>query len=246
MTLIPCSECHRSVSDLAPTCPNCGTPIAGSTKRETAQPVLLAKEKKKTGCFTTGCAVLAGLFLILLVISLRLPSFNPPSVPQSSSEPQPATAPPPSPPPGSQWNYTHLADTMAKGQIHQAVVLSSNTVTFDFPYSGAQRATLILRTHPRYGKDVIFQIERGQILCPSYEGCSVLVRFGEGEAVSFRAAGPADSSTEAVFIHDYEGFIRRMLRASRVRIAANIYQEGSPTFEFDVAGFDQAKYRPPK
>ncbi len=28
MALMPCPECEKEVSDKAPTCPNCGTPIA--------------------------------------------------------------------------------------------------------------------------------------------------------------------------------------------------------------------------
>lgn len=133
---------------------------------------------------------------------------------------------------------------MKKGTIYQAQVSSSNTVDFSFPYSGAQHATLTLRMHPRYGKDLIFSIEKGQFLCPSYEGCNVLVRFDDGDAVTFSAAAPEDNSTETIFIRNYGRFVERMFKAKRVRISANIYQEGAPVFEFDVSSFDQAKYKP--
>ena len=133
---------------------------------------------------------------------------------------------------------------MAKGTIYQASVESLNTVNFDFPYAGPQHGTLTLRTHPRYGKDIIFSIERGQIPCPSYDGCSVLVRFDDGPSIRYSAAGPEDNSSETVFIRDYSGFVGRMLKAKTVRIAPNVYQNGSPVFQFDVADFDQARYRP--
>lgn len=87
-------------------------------------------------------------------------------------------------------------------------------MNFSFPYAGPQHGTLTLRTHPRYGKNVIFNIERGQIPCP---------------AVSYSAAGPEDNSTE---------------KAKTVRISVNVFQEGSPVFEFDVSGFDANKYKP--
>jgi len=133
---------------------------------------------------------------------------------------------------------------MAKGTTYSAIVQSTNTVNFDFPYRGSQHATLTLRTHPRYGKDVIFSIERGQLLCNSYDGCNVLIRFDDGQAQTFSASGPSDNSTEMLFIRNYYKFVAGMLKAELIRISAQVYQEGSPVFEFDVRGFDSSRYRP--
>ncbi len=135
---------------------------------------------------------------------------------------------------------------MGKGTIYQAQVPSSNTVDFDFPYAGAQHATLTLRINPRYGKDIIFSIEKGQFLCHSHEDCTVLVRFDDEQAVNYTAAGAADNSTETIFIRNYGRFFEKMQKVKRVRIVANIYQQGAPMFEFDVSGFDQNKYTPKK
>ena len=133
---------------------------------------------------------------------------------------------------------------MSSAKTYWATVVSTNQIELGFPYGGPQRASLTLRTHPRHGKDVIFRIEKGQLLCRSYDGCSVLVRFDEDKAVSYRANGPADNSTETLFLSNYSGFAERLLRAKRVRISAEIYQAGAPVFEFDVSGFDVNKYRP--
>ena len=124
-----------------------------------------------------------------------------------------------------------------------AAVESTNTVEFHFPYAGEQHATLFLRTHPRHGKDLILQIRKGQILCRSYEDCSVLVRFDDKKPESFSGVGPADHSTTSVFIRNYGRFYASMLKAKTVRISVPVYQEGAPIFEFDVAGFDAAKYK---
>ena len=105
---------------------------------------------------------------------------------------------------------------------------------------------LALRSHPRHGNDVIFKIERGQVLCRSYEDCTILVRFDDDEAQSFSAVGAADNSTETIFIRNYSRFLSRMQKANTVRIAVNIYQQGAPAFEFDVSGFDATKYKPAK
>lgn len=142
------------------------------------------------------------------------------------------------------WHYVQEPDAMSNGKTYGAAIRSANTVSFDFPYDGAQHATLILRTHPRYGKQVILTIERGQFLCPSYEGCTVLVRFDDGKAARFAAGGADDNSTTALFIRNYSQFVARMEKAKRVRISVNVYREGAPVFDFDVHDFDASKYRP--
>lgn len=143
---------------------------------------------------------------------------------------------------GSQWSYSASEEKMTGGVIKTASVSSSNTVEFDFPYTGAQHGRLILRTSPRHGKDVIFRIERGQLLCTSYDGCSVQVRFDDDKPVRYSATGPADGSSEVLFIDNYSGFLNRLKKAKRVRLSASIYQQGAPIFEFDVSGFSVERY----
>jgi len=147
---------------------------------------------------------------------------------------------------GTQWGYAKAEDKMTGGTTYHAIVLSTNTVDFDFPYQGSQNARLHLRIDPKYGKDVIFSLEKGQILCNSYEDCTVLVRFDDEKPMKFSAAEPADHSSETVFIENYSKFVGEMMKAKTVRISANIYQQGSPVFEFDVSGFDVQKYKPKK
>jgi hypothetical protein len=145
--------------------------------------------------------------------------------------------------PGSQWSYMQSDDAMGKGIIRTARVRSSNEVEFDFPYAGAQRATLTLRTHPRYGKDVIFGIERGQIQCPSYDECTVLVRFDDEAPSNFAAVGAEDNSSETIFIRNYDKFLAKLTKAKRLRLSASIFQQGSPVFDFDLSGFDSRQYK---
>lgn len=144
----------------------------------------------------------------------------------------------------SHWNYSQDEDKMSGGTTYHAYVLSTNTVEFDFPYSGEQHAILGLRDSPRHGKDVIFRIEKGQILCNSYEDCSVLVRFDDEKATNYSAIGAADNSTETIFIRNYGKFVEKVRKAKLVRISTNIYQQGAPVFEFNVSGFDQNQYKP--
>ncbi len=92
----------------------------------------------------------------------------------------------------------------------------------------------------------MLSIDRGQFLCRSYEDCTILVRFDDQKAQNYSAVGASDNSTESIFIRNYSRFVGAMLKAKKVRIAAEIYQEGSPVFEFDVSDFDESKYKPKK
>jgi len=131
---------------------------------------------------------------------------------------------------------------MSGGNRYTATVRSSNTVSFGFPYAGDQHGTLTLRTVQGKGKSVMFYIEKGQILCRSYDGCSAQVRFDDEKPVRFAANGPADHSSEIIFLEDYPRFLAKLKKAKRVRIAVDIYKNGAPAFEFDVSGFDAKRY----
>jgi len=140
------------------------------------------------------------------------------------------------------WHYGDASDSMSKGKVFSAVTKSRNTLEFKFPYQGAQRGTITLRTHPRHGKDVIFSIQKGQILSSLTSRSTMLVRFDENKAEKFSYLGAADHNSTTVFIKDYHRFVSKMLKAKRVRIAVDIYQEGSPVFEFNVADFSTVEY----
>jgi hypothetical protein len=142
----------------------------------------------------------------------------------------------------AKWTYSSSTDPMASRPSRTATISSENTVNFSFPYEGEQHATLMLRNHPSYGRDVILYIREGQIMCSSYSECSVRVRFDDGPAERWTGVGPADASSTAVFIRNYARFVQRMRNASVVRIEIPVYHQGSPTFEFRVGGFDNARY----
>jgi len=225
MALKPCKECKKEISTEAKVCPHCGK----------KNPTQSANASAGVGCL----AVVVVIFLIVQATGggsgSSTGSLSPGRVVSSAP-----TAPPRA---GSQWRYGQDMDEMTGRASHFASVESANTVEFGFPYQGAQHGQLTLRRHPRFGSNVLFAVERGQLLCPSYEGCTVLVRFDEGEALQFSANAPADNSTETVFIANYDRFMSKMRGARQVRISVGVYQEGEQTFTFDVSGFDSKRYQ---
>lgn len=145
---------------------------------------------------------------------------------------------------GKQWRYWTDHDPMTGRAALGAEVRSNNTHSFDFPYAGAQNATLTLRRHPQHGSNVFLQIERGQLQC-AYSGCNVLVRFGDAQPRTYRALGPSDNSSETLFIQGFADFQKRMQAVDTVRIQADVFQQGAPTWEFNVSGFDPARIKQP-
>lgn len=227
-----CKECGAAISTKADACPKCG-----------------AKQIRTGGCAKVALGFVLFIAFVIVVSQCSSGTKNSSSKTSLSSQAQnPQTPAPkplqePLPKPGDQWNYYSNQDDMGKGVAHFASVESTNTVDFDFPYAGPQHATLTLRSHPRYGKDVILSIERGQFLCNSYQGCAVLVRFDDDKALRYSATGPSDNSTTTIFIHDYSRFVKAMSKAKRMRISAEFFQQGAPILDFDASGFDESKFR---
>jgi len=136
---------------------------------------------------------------------------------------------------GLKWNYENNSDEMGRGNIKHAWVKSKNKVNFDFPYHGPQRATLSLRLHPKYGKDIILNLNKAHFLC-GIDGCYMAVRFDEGKVQNFTAHGPSDHSTNTLFLSGYDRFVAEARKAKTVRVETKFYQQGNQVFEFDVSG----------
>lgn len=235
MAIVKCPECQKEVSSDAASCPHCGGKV----------------QHKESGCFrwAAGCATLTVASIFAMILASGDSGDSTPATRQGS-EPPVALSPQLSPEEvarrdsaalAGKWEYSVDVDPMTSKETREASISSENTVDFSAPYDGPQRGRLALRTHPSYGKDVIFSFREGQILC-SYGGCPIKVRFDESPARTFTAMGPADNSSNVIFIRNYAAFTAALRKAKVVRIQLNVYQEGAPTFEFLTGGFQPARY----
>lgn len=132
------------------------------------------------------------------------------------------------------WRYALEEDRMGGGQTKTAATLSKNQISFGFPYQGRQRATLLLRAHPRYGRDVMLSVEKGQFIC-GIAGCNVIVRFGSGKPQRYSANPPSDHSSTVLFIEGHDRFVTNASKVEKLLIEAAFFQEGNRVLEFDVA-----------
>ena len=135
------------------------------------------------------------------------------------------------------WDVRESQDEMTGKKLVSASVESANVANFGWPYQGDTRGWLMVRKHPRFGQDVLFGIENGQIVCRA-SGCNVLVRFDDRPPVKFGAVGPEDHDPKMIFFTNTKKFVDELRKAKRVRVAVTVHREGQPVFEFDTSGFD--------
>ena len=135
---------------------------------------------------------------------------------------------------GTEWTADESEAPMGRGTRETVTIQSDNEFELDSPYSGQQRATLILRKDPKYGHDVILRIERGQIVT-GVEGTSIRVRFGNDPEQTFDASPSADYDSSVMFIRGYDRFLRGIKHSHMVSIEVPLYVAGEKvmTFKWD-------------
>lgn len=136
----------------------------------------------------------------------------------------------------SKWVYDEFKDPMTSGTTKTARITSENKIELDFPYQGGTYAEIMLRKDPREGTDMMLSISKGQIVCHSFMGCKIAVRFDEKKAIKFRVNEPADQSNDMIFLVPGKKFVAAARGAKRVVIEVPIYDAGSPVFEFEIEG----------
>lgn len=136
------------------------------------------------------------------------------------------------------WQLEVEKDAMTGKEEKSATVRSPEIHDIGFPY-GRVGARLIVRKHPRFGRDVIFYATGGQIPCRSYDPCSVLVKFDDEKPMRFDGANPSDGSSNVVFVRGYDKFVTKASRAKRVMIEVEFWKGGSRHYSFDVSGIPE-------
>ena len=134
----------------------------------------------------------------------------------------------------AQWRYEDDVDQMSGKKASFASVQSDNSLNLAFPYNGENRGRLTVRRHPKYGIDVVVSVEKGQILCPTYNGCAVMVRFDINKPERFSAVGPADHSSESVFLINKARFISAAKKSKRILVQIPMFHQGEQVLEFSV------------
>lgn len=140
----------------------------------------------------------------------------------------------------SNWRYAEREDRMRNQTEYTATIRSENTVNFASPYSGSQRMSLQLRRSPAYGNDVIFWIERGQIMCDVYD-CMGNIAF-DGNTERLTLARSADNSSTVAFARYPEAIANKILASDEVVVELTFYREGTRQFFFETSNLEWDRF----
>ena len=171
--------------------------------------------------------------LISLVIALGLTACG---KSETNSQPTVQTAKP-------DWRYGENVDKMTGKVTKWAMSDSTNKVSMKFPHSGGSEATIVV-----FEKDVKVHISKGQVMCSSYSGCTIQVKFDDEKPVAYEAVGPSNGQYSHVYLvsdqyaeggRGAKKFMTKLKTAKRVMISLEVYQENTPVWEFNVAGLQQ-------
>ena len=232
MALVKCKECGKEMSDAAAACPNCG-----------------AKPPKKTSLLTwiLGGIVLVGVYQCTTNAgfgqrgdeSTKAASRANSSAPAPTNSASTAVTSAPARAAPQQdigelaWDYSSDTDPMTSQTRAFAIVRSTNSLSLDFPYRGRNYARFTIRAKGKGTPDVIFTIDKGQLLCRSWEySCTINVRFDDRPAIKFSGIGPSDHSSDTAFLNNPQRFISEARKAKTIRVSVDVYQAGTQVLEF--------------
>jgi len=214
MTQKTCKNCKSSIDAEATICPNC-------------------RSKQGAGWFKK----LALIFFALIFFSYISNRMSGSSAPVTKTNTPDPTVVDHSlayktPDPSSDWSLHDSLDPMTGSTQKSMHLVSRNSLSLDFPYQGENKARLTVRQHPRHGLDVIFRVEKGQMLCNSSR-CSVLVRFDDNKPIIFSGTESSDNSSRLIFINDTKRFIDQAKKATQILIQVDFFQNGVQMLEFE-------------
>jgi hypothetical protein len=146
------------------------------------------------------------------------------------------------------WAYSSKSDEMSGKVTYFADTQSAEHVDFNFPYQGDQTATLALRNNADGSTDVLFFMQKGQIVCDEVENCRVTIKLDDAQPEYYPVSFPNDGSRDAIFFDQTPTDLRQealtpqnLKKHKMLRVKVTFYQEGDHIFTFDLSRLDLSK-----
>jgi hypothetical protein len=130
------------------------------------------------------------------------------------------------------WDYSNKIDAMTSKKEPLAIIQSDESLSLEFLYKGKNFANLAVRVHPKQGTGVVFMVEKGQIICDSYRGCPISIRFDDAPAKQFKGTKSADYSSTIIGIDPADKFISSAKKAKKILVEVVMYKSGAVVTEF--------------
>ena len=184
------------------------------------------------------------LFVALMVV-VGLTACGKSTTQSSAGQEAPSTAP------GSvnvaTWSTGSFGDKMEGTVTNYTRQRSTDWNSFKFPYEGKTYAYFQINDDGH----ATFEIDRGQIQCSSYNGCSLKIKIDNQKPIYISAAQNNNGKSDYVSICtgtdpgtyycNGKSFIKSLKGAKKILVEAQVFQEGNPVWEFDVSEFEMPK-----
>lgn len=215
MALKTCKECGKEVSTKAEKCPNCGVEIYKPTSFGTwIGAIFLAYMLYAIGTCTSKFAA---------PTPSNISNAEPAAVVQTVVEEQTPNS----------WDYSNSVDDISAKQQRTAGIISNNKIDLKFPHEAGTTALILIRNHPRYGKEIIFRVTSGQLNC-QYDNCYINLRFDDGPIIKNYVTEPADHSNNVYFLSNFKKTFNQIKKSKKMYVEVTFYRQGSFTFEFNT------------
>ncbi len=148
----------------------------------------------------------------------------------TATQPSPSTAAP-----DEKWSYSTDKDDMRGTTSRFADVLSDNEVDLQFPY-GAVHGRITVRKRREDGINVMFSVDKGQLLCSSFSESYVSMKFDDGPIHRYRCTQSTDGTSETAFLNPKSSVLAALKKAKRTVVEAEFFKQGRKQFVFDSRG----------
>lgn len=137
------------------------------------------------------------------------------------------------------WVYHAMPEN--GGMVRTATIHRSGDDTSTGVSEDAEGLRLVLRQHPEWGQSVYLLVSNGDFDCAE-DGCSMQIRFDEGEPSEWKATVSREGPLPALFVEDDEAFIAQLEQAGWVESQAPLAEQAARPLRFEVGGFDRAHW----
>lgn len=138
----------------------------------------------------------------------------------------------------TKWTYKSKTNEMTNEVSRYAEIRSIDTENLSY---GPTHLWVVLRSDQSRGRAAFLQTDRSMLECIYAEVCYILARFDDEGPQRFTVTDDEDGSS-TLALDDPTRFTESMKSARKVKIEAPLFQDGRITFEFNVEGFDPAKF----
>lgn len=175
------------------------------------------------------------LAISIFIVAIILPKSEVPAITTDSTTLSDSILKPPTSL-SENWFYSDKVDQMDGLKSYYAETSSTNSVDFKFPYEGGSTFSLVIQKRKKAHTTIYLEVSKGQFLENVNGINSVRVKIDDNAPFSVGIAGSSDMRGNVIFLESEKMIVQKLLKAKKLIIEAEFYQEGKRQAEFDVSG----------